>query len=102
MIETRDAKSGIVRHEISTVTPGLCREIIEGLDCIGQRFEGNNVIRYIADFEGVPVEIRSTPTRTILFCPNRYALSEFEKLLDIPSWEYDNATRLDYVKSGNM
>ena len=97
MIETRDAKTGITRHEISTVSPAVCRECIEKLDCIRQKFTGNKVVRYIAEFRGVPIEIRSTPTRTILFSPSRLVLAEFEELLDTGSWEYDNATRLDYM-----
>lgn len=97
MIESRDPKTGIIRHEIGTVSPQLCRKDIEASGCVKHRFEGNNVVRYVAEYKGVPIEITSTPTRVILFSPGKIALEAFEGKLDIDSWEYENSTKLDYV-----
>ena len=98
MIETRDSASGITRHEFSTVTPDLCRRHIENLVYVRKRIKGSAVTRYLAEVDGVPVEITSTPSRTLLFSPNRYALEKVENALCPGEWEYDNSTRLDYMK----
>jgi len=98
MTETRDPKTGITRHEYSTVTPDLCRKYVEQLDCITHTYHGNNVHRYLAEYNDSPIELRATPTRLIMFSPNRYALLEVAKNLHTDEWEYDNTTpRTDYI-----
>ena len=100
MTETIDKSSGIVRHEISTVTPGACRKQIEGSGYIRKRYAGNNVVRYIAEYKGTEIEIRSSQTRAVLFSLNRYALMEFEKAIKADGWEYDNTTAVtDYMQT---
>ena len=97
MVETRDARTGITRHEYGTVNPDKCRECLDAIECITKRYQGNNVVRYLADLKGAPIEIISMPTRTILFSSNRYALLEFSKLMNCKEWEYDNENKLDFV-----
>ena len=101
MTETKDKKTRIYRHEYSTVTPAKCKEHIEQYDGIKQRFYGNNVSRYIAEYDGKPIEIRLSPTRVIIFGTNRYAMLETAKLIHFEEWEYDNTTeRTDYISKG--
>lgn len=97
MIETRDKKTGITRHEYGTVNPGKCRECLDCMGEIKKRYEGNRVVRYLAELNGSPIEIHSTPTRTILFSPNRYTLIEFAKKMQPEEWVYENESRTDYV-----
>ena len=101
MTESRDRKTGIIRHEYSTVSPSDCRKNIEVLECIKQKYYGNNVNRYIAELNGAPIEIRSTPTRTIIFGMDRKSMLEIAGLLNYEEWEYDNTTpRTDYMGVG--
>ena len=97
MIESRDAKTRIWRHEFGTVSPIKARECLEAVSYVKKKYEGNNVVRYIGDVEGVPFEITATPTRVIFFSPNKYALLQFEKLMQPEEWEYDNSNRNDYM-----
>ena len=99
MTEIVDTRLGLTRHEYGTTTPDICRRNIEKLVYVRNRYTANEDVQYTVDFMGCAIDIRSTPTRTILFCENRYAMSEFEKLLDTEAWEYDNTTeRTDYVR----
>lgn len=98
MTETKDRRTRIYRHEYSTVTPDQCRENIEALSCINKAYHGNNVHRYLAELNGVPIEIRATPTRVIFFSPSRQALLEVARMANYQEWEYDNTTeRTDYM-----
>ena len=84
MTETHDKVRGIFRQEFSTDNPEKCREIIEKLDCIQNRYQGNRVVRYVAVVGGVPVDIRSAPTRVVLISPSREALNSItQQLQDI-------------------
>ena len=99
MTESKDKKTGIVRHEYSTVSPDDCKKYTEQLDCIKQKFYGNRVNRYIVEYRENPIEIRLTPTRAILFGYNRYAMLEVAKLMRFELWEYDNTSeRTDYIR----
>lgn len=98
VVESRDAKTGITRHEFGTTNYKKCRQCIEATGFVKQKFEGNNVTRYLAEYKGVPFEIRSSPARTIIYSPNRYALTEFESLLQLEEWEYDDSVRTDYLR----
>lgn len=100
MTEIIDKNLGIIRHEFGTVSPDVCRRNIEKLACVKNKYEGKNAVQYTADYRGCAIDIQSTPTRTILFCENRYALSFFEDLLNPVEWEYDNVSdRADYMRS---
>lgn len=100
MTEYIDRNIGIVRHEYGTMSPELCRRNIEKLAFVKNKYVGKNAVQYTADYKGFAIDIQSTPTRTILFCENRYALSLFENLLKPKEWEYDNVSdRTDYLRT---
>ena len=94
--ETRDRKTGITRHEMETINQERACKGIEASGFVEHRYEGNRVVRYIVDFNGVPIEVRTSPARVILYSPNRLALVEFEKLINMDDWMYDNSNKFDY------
>lgn len=91
MIETRDAKLRIYRHEYNTVSlPDAEKEI---------RWVAHEIAenRYMVEVNGSPVEIQIHPTRVILFGTNRHAMLEVAKLIKYQTWEYDDSKRTDYL-----
>lgn len=99
--ETKDAKTGIIRFEINTVNPDACRKEIESSGFVKEKILAGDVIRYLVSFRGVDLDVRSTPTRTIVYGLNRFAMTDFIETvkgdeLGGTGWIYDDSKRGDY------
>lgn len=100
VVETRDPSTGIIRHEYGTNNPVQCRNNIEVCGMIDDWQVFGDTVKYLIDFNGYPIDILSTPTRTIMFCVNRHALYSYFELIkgdDAHSWAYENISKFDYA-----
>ena len=97
IVENKDPATGIIRHEIGTASPKVCRKVVERIGGIRQKLLCGSSVGYVVNYLGEDIQVQSTETRTIFFCRNRFALLEYERFLEIDNWAYDDSTKNDYV-----
>lgn len=101
--EIRDKSTGIYRFEINTVNAGACRSEIEKSGLVKIKDGVADTVNYLVMYGQVEIHISSTPTRTVFFGKNRYAMLEFlEQIKGDESsgtaWIYDDSKRTDYAR----
>ena len=100
--ESKDPGSGIYRFEINTVNAEACRKEIERSGCVKARDGVADTITYFVEFQSTEIHVTTTPTRTVMFSKNRYALLEFLDQIKGDTrigtdWIYDDSKKSDYV-----
>lgn len=101
--EIKDKDTGIHRFEINTVNAGACRNEIEKSGFVKFKDGVADTINYLVMFGQCEIEVITTPTRTILFGKNRYAMLEFLEQIKGDertgtAWIYDDSKRTDYAR----
>ena len=101
--EIKDKDTGIYRFELNTVNAGACRKEIEKSGFVKYKDGVADSISYLVMFGQCEIEIRTTPTRTVLFGKTRYAMLEYlEQIKGDESsgtaWIYDDSKRTDYAR----
>lgn len=99
--QSRDSNTGIYRFEIGTVNAEACRNEVEASGFVKFKDGVADTVNYGVVFKDCEIHVTSTPTRTLLFGLNRYALQEFYELIKGDErigtfWAYDDSKRSDY------
>ena len=99
--EIRDKTTGIIRFEIGTVRPDICRRCIEDAGFVRAKSVASDVINYQVEYKGIELQVTSTPTRTMIFGTDRYAMQELLRSISGDAkigtdWVYDDSKRTDY------
>lgn len=101
--ESIDKKTGIVRMELGTVNAEACRKEINASGRVVSSVAINDSIQYNIDYKGEPIQVESTPTRTILFGFDKKAMRAYLEEIkgrerDGSYWEYDDTKQHDYAR----
>ena len=99
--ESKHSETGIYRFEINTVNAEACRAEIERSGLAKHKDGVGDTINYYAEYKGAEIHVKTTPTRTILFGKNRYAMLDFLDLIKGDErigtyWPYDDSKRSDH------